>query len=90
MEGYFSGVNMSLGDIVSLWGYKRRGLLIFTRGYNHTSQGPIMTTLQGNTSKGCLLFLVVIALLLLLAYLNGLLTHWPPTFQLPSFNLPHS
>lgn len=87
MEGYFSGVNMSLGDAVSLWGTKRRGLLIFSRGYNHTSQGPIMTTLQGNTSKGWLLFLIIIALLVLVAYLNGWLTHWPPTFEWPSLQL---
>jgi hypothetical protein len=87
MEGHFTGVNVALGDIVSLWGYRRKGLLIFRKGYNHTSDGPIQTTVTGQATKGTLLFIAVIALIIVFAFTNGWLNwpldtnswfHWPP------------
>ncbi|MBO0779822.1 MAG: zinc ribbon domain-containing protein [Ktedonobacteraceae bacterium] len=76
IEGHFTGVNMSLGDIVSLWGFKRKGLLIFTKGFNHTSQGPILTTTSAQARQGFLIFVLVIAAVVYLAFSVGWL-HWP-------------
>jgi hypothetical protein len=43
LRGNMRGADMALGDQVSLWGIKRRGVLFVRHGFNHTAQGVIST-----------------------------------------------
>ncbi len=43
LRGNMRGADMALGDQVSLWGIKRRGVLFVRHGFNHTAQGMIST-----------------------------------------------
>ncbi len=47
LRGNMRGANLSLGDCVSLWGFKRHGVLFINRGFNHTTQGVISTNAVG-------------------------------------------
>jgi hypothetical protein len=47
LRGNMRGANLSLGDYVSLWGFKHRGVLFVRRGFNHTTQGVISTSAMG-------------------------------------------
>jgi hypothetical protein len=79
MEGQLTGVNVSLGDLVSFWGSNYRGLLLFSKGFNHTAQGLILTSRTDDSSKGTILFVIAIILLLVVAFTSGWLHwHWPP------------
>lgn len=68
VEGYSTGVHLSLGDTVFLWGWKRRGLLRVRRGYNYTSKGTVSTRTMSTSLLSLLLFLIIA--LLLFAYLR--------------------
>ena len=63
LRGNMRGANLSLGDQVSLWGVKRRGVLLVKRGFNHTTQGAISTTSLG---------LIVPALIIMATALIGI------------------
>ncbi|WP_220205107.1 hypothetical protein [Reticulibacter mediterranei] len=43
LRGNMRGADMALGDRVSFWGIKRRGVLFVRHGFNHTAQGVIST-----------------------------------------------
>jgi hypothetical protein len=47
LRGNMRGADMALGDRVSLWGIKHRGVLFVRRGFNHTSQGVVSTNAAG-------------------------------------------
>jgi len=81
VEGYMRGVNISLGDTVSLWGHKRRGLLLIYRGYNHTAKGIVKTTASATALTIFLLLILCIGIFYtMLVYLH---IHLPLPF------LPH-
>jgi hypothetical protein len=63
LEGYMRGVNLSLGDTVSLWGHKRKGLLRIYRGYNHTSKGVVKTHVSSAFLPGLVMVLLAVAVL---------------------------
>src|SRR5579859_358346 len=73
IEGYMRGVNISLGDTISVWGHRRRGLLLIYRGYNHTSKGVLKTT----ASSSCLVvFLLLVGGMGLGYYFLMNFLHW--------------
>jgi hypothetical protein len=75
LEGYMRGVNLSLGDTVSLWGHRRRGLLRVYRGYNHTSKGVVKTTATSSAATVFLMLIMFIVVCYLL--LNWMHIHLP-------------
>jgi hypothetical protein len=79
LEGRLTGVNVAQGDRVSLWGKDRRGLLIFQRGYNHTTNGSITTTKTQSARNGLWLFAVALAgiVVLYFYYTSNHIPLWP-------------
>ncbi|HLI91833.1 MAG TPA: hypothetical protein VKV37_24310 [Ktedonobacteraceae bacterium] len=79
LQGYQTGVNPSLGDTVSLWGWQRRGVLRVSHGYNHTTRGVISTTAMTSPLPALLLLaaLLIVFSLLFHWYHIPLLPHWP-------------
>lgn len=65
VRGSLRGANLSMGDYVSLWGHRRKGNLLVSKGYDHTSRSPISTTATGMLLPA--LLLVVIAAVLSLS-----------------------
>jgi len=63
LRGNMRGADLSLGDRVSLWGTKRRGVLFIRRGFNHTTQGVVSTASLG---------LIVPALIVIVAFVGGI------------------
>jgi hypothetical protein len=74
IEGYMRGGNLSLGDTVSLWGHKRRGVLLIYRGYNHTTKSVVKTTASSSPLTVFLLLLIFLGICWLL--FNFLSIHW--------------
>lgn len=70
VEGRLTGVNVAQGDLISLWGKEKHGLLAFQRGYNHTAEGSISTSSKAGSQKSGLLLIIValIGVLMLLSY----------------------
>lgn len=66
LRGNMRGADMALGDRVSLWGIKRRGVLFVRHGFNHTAQGVISTN-PGGLLLPIALAIVVFAALLVFA-----------------------
>jgi hypothetical protein len=73
LRGNMRGADIALGDRVSLWGIKRRGVLFVRHGFNHTSQGVISTN-AANMLVLVLMAVAVMALLLVFApsWLSGI------------------
>lgn len=78
IQGHLTGTNISLGDKIALWGWKRRGTLLVRAAYNHTAQGVVTTP----TMKSPLPTLIIMALLLI-----GLI-YLALTFHLPALHIP--
>lgn len=70
VRGSLRGANLSLGDTVSLWGYRRRGNLLVSKGYDHTTRSAIATTAAGLLLPALLLLVVVAFGYLALAHLS--------------------
>ncbi|HLG78793.1 MAG TPA: hypothetical protein VKX46_20445 [Ktedonobacteraceae bacterium] len=68
LMGYMRGANLSLGDVVSFWGWKRRGSLMVKRGYNHTSQAIITTNMMSMLVPGLILIALGCAIFLFSGY----------------------
>ncbi len=79
MEGYLKGANLSLGDVVSLWGWRRKGSLVVTRGYNHTAKATISSSTMSSPISGVVLILLAVVAFVLLAYMYHIpiIPHWP-------------
>jgi predicted nucleic acid-binding Zn-ribbon protein len=65
LRGNMRGADMALGDRVSLWGIRRRGVLFVRHGFNHTAQGMISTNAAGLLLPVVLAVVVFAALLVL-------------------------
>jgi hypothetical protein len=65
--GYMRGADLSLGDHISLWGWRRRGSLLVRTGYNHTSRATITTNVMGMFFPG-LLLLVLACVIFIVAF----------------------
>jgi hypothetical protein len=59
LRGTLQGANLAMGDEVSLWGRRRRGNLLVSKGYDHTSQSPISTNGGGRRIFPLILLLFV-------------------------------
>jgi hypothetical protein len=70
VRGSLRGANLSLGDTVSLWGHRRRGNLLVSKGYDHTTRSAIATTATGLLLPALLLLAVVAFGYLALAHLS--------------------
>jgi len=79
VEGYLKGANLSLGDVVSLWGWRRKGSLVVTRGYNHTAKAAISSSTMTSPVSGMVLILLAVVAVVLLAYMYHIpiIPHWP-------------
>ena len=92
LRGNMRGANLSLGDKVSLWGWKRRGVLFVRRGFNHTTRGVISTQSVGLIMPALVvLFLLVVGIYFaptVLPFLEH--TFLSPFAQFLSFFHPHT
>ena len=79
VEGYLKGANLSLGDVISLWGWRRKGSLVVTRGYNHTAKAAISSSTMSSPISGVVLILFAVVAFVLLAYMYHIpiIPHWP-------------
>jgi hypothetical protein len=68
LMGYMRGANLSLGDIVSFWGWRRRGSLMVKKGYNHTSKATIVTNVMSMLVPGLIVLALVLALFVFAFY----------------------
>lgn len=82
LVGYLRGANLSLGDSVSLWGWKRRGSLMIRLGYNHTTRAKIITRATSATQSSLAILLTFCAALGVLIYWSLASNFWTPLFSL--------
>ncbi len=68
LMGYMRGADLTLGDQVSFWGWRRRGSLMVKRGYNHTSKATIVTNMMSMFVPGLILLSVVAAFFVFMVY----------------------
>jgi hypothetical protein len=68
LMGYQRGANLSLGDLVSFWGWKRKGSLMVKKGYNHTSKATIITNMMSMLVPGLIVLAIVSALFIFAFY----------------------
>lgn len=82
LMGFLRGASLSLGDTVSLWGWKRRGSLMVRLGYNHTTKAKIITHATSGmraSLAALIIFCLVIGVLIYWSIASGL---WAPLFSL--------
>src|SRR5262249_28031897 len=81
LMGYQRGANLSLGDLVSFWGWKRRGSLMVKKGYNHTSKAIIITNVMSMLIPGLIVLSIVAAIFVFAFYRVNILSFfhsiWP-------------
>jgi hypothetical protein len=67
LQGHLTSANVTLGDTILLWGRKRGGALLVSRGYNYTSKSKITTRVMNSS----LPFFIITALMIvaLIAFL---------------------
>lgn len=82
MRGNMKGANLSLGDTVSLWGWRRKGILVVHRGYNYTSKAIISN--HGTNTWFPVLFMLALMAAVIFCYpalfhgLSSFFTHLFP------------
>jgi hypothetical protein len=76
LRGHLTGANLTLGDKVSLWGWKRRGMLVVRRGFNHTSKSVISSSAM-KSALPMLGLLLTLALGFYLWVYFGHVSLWP-------------
>lgn len=59
MQGYLRGANLSLGDMISFWGWQHKGSLIVRTGYNHTSKATVTTHAIGMLIPALIILLIL-------------------------------
>jgi hypothetical protein len=85
LHGDPKGANLALGDVVSLWGRRRGGVLAIKKGYDHTSKSII----GADTKKEMILpALMMVALVLLILYLYPLVAHISAHTSSTNINIP--
>jgi hypothetical protein len=62
LMGYMRGADLTLGDQISFWGWKRRGSLLVRTGYNHTSQATITTNMLSMLLPGLIMLALTCAI----------------------------
>lgn len=70
VRGSLRGANLSMGDLVSLWGHRRKGNLVVRKGYDHTTRSAISTTSSGMLIPALLILAVVAFLYLSFAHMS--------------------
>jgi hypothetical protein len=70
VRGHLTGANLTLGDRVELWGWKRRGVLMVRRGYNRTSRSVVSSSAMRSLFPVLLLVLLLAAGFCLWLYWN--------------------
>jgi len=73
LMGYMRGADLTLGDQVSFWGWKRRGSLLVRTGYNHTSRATITTNMMSMFLPGLILLALACSLTLFAIYHSSFL-----------------
>ena len=71
LMGDLTGANLTIGDTISLWGRKRRGTLLISHAYNHTTKSAV-TTRAMVSHVG--FFLVLLFLVLLFLWVMHIIT----------------
>jgi hypothetical protein len=75
LMGYMRGANLSLGDIVSFWGWRRKGSLMVRKGYNHTTKATIVTNMMSMLLPGLIVLSVVFAIFIFAFYQSNILSY---------------
>lgn len=70
-EGDFMLGSINLGDEISLWGYLRKGTLVVSRAYNHTTQAKIATRSNQSRQNTLLLLVAFVALITVIVFYLG-------------------
>lgn len=85
LRGDPKGANLAMGDVISLWGRKSKGVLTITRGYDHTSKSNI-----GRSGKREMMLpaLIVVALILVAFYFSPSWTHIPFHIHMNNVDIP--
>jgi hypothetical protein len=79
LEGYLMGAHLTLGDVLSLWGRQRHGIILVRRAFNNTSGAVVSTRVSRSSLWTPLVFLVLLLLTLFIMY------HWYHIPILPDF-----
>ena len=77
LEGYLIGAHLTLGDVLSLWGKQRHGIILIRRAFNNTSGAVVSTRMSRSSNWAPLVFLILLLLALFIVY------HWYHISVLP-------
>ncbi len=76
IRGHLTGANLTLGDRIELWGWKRRGVLMVRKGYNRTSRSVVSSSAMRSPLPVLVLLLLLAAGFCLWLYSNHI-PLWP-------------
>ncbi|GHO42787.1 hypothetical protein [Ktedonospora formicarum] len=68
VQGYLRGANVSLGDMVSIWGRRSRGAIYIYRAFNHTAKGQISTSATASSGPFFALLIILVLVAILAVY----------------------
>ena len=83
LQGHFTGGNITLGDNVSLWGTKRRGVLLVRRAFNHTSDSVVTTRAMASAAPFLLMLVLLLIALAAFVVTHHIALPIPLPFHLP-------